>query len=140
MLNQPPGFLRRLRLYGLGFLLGCVLVYFLLLRGKDRTGWLPERRVKTQIDSTLSISPDIKCVLECNRISEGDLRVILKGSSVNFSESSPQKAPCPIYVLQGKLKTGEQIKLDVESCDTLSRLLKIHIPEFEKQSRVCPCN
>lgn len=121
-------------------MLGCVLIYFLLLRGKDRTGWLPERRVIEKIDSTLTISPSVKCVMDCNTISEKELRVMINGSDVNFGESSPQKKPCPIYILYGKLKTGEDIKLNIEACDTIATLTEIHIPEFQKQGKICPCN
>lgn len=139
MLNTTPVFLKRLRFYGFGFLIGCMLVYFLLLKGQDRTGWLPGRRVIAKIDSTLSISADAKCRMGCNAISEADLKTIIRESEVSFSESSPQKVPCPVYILHGKLKTGEEVKLRFESNDTLATLTELNIVAPEQLRKTCPC-
>lgn len=140
LLNKPPDFFRRLRFYVFGFLLGCVLVYFVLLRGKDRTGWLPERRVIEKIDSTLSLTSPMKCLMDCDSISTADLHAIIKGSDVDFGESITQKKPFRMYVLKGKLRTGEEIKMNFDVCDSASILTKISIPAFENKSRTCPCN
>lgn len=93
---------QRLRLYGAGFLIGCVLVYFILLRGKNRTYWLPKNRVKEQVDkSTFKFSEHARCILACKQISEEEVRDVLKNGEVNFSESDTRGVPCPSYAIEG---------------------------------------
>ena len=93
---------QRIRLYLYGFIIGAVLVYFLLFRGKDRTFWLPGNRVKEQVDkSTFSFSEHAKCILECKNITEEEVREVLKNGDVNFSESDTHGVPCPSYAIEG---------------------------------------
>lgn len=93
---------QRLRLYFIGFLLGCVMVYFMLFRGNDRTYWLPENRVKEQVNkSTFKYSEHAKCILQCKGISEEEVQEVLKTGEVNFSESDTRGVPCPSYAIEG---------------------------------------
>ncbi len=93
---------KRLRLYGIGFLIGCVIVYFTLLRGVNRTYWLPANRVKEQVDkSTFKFSEHAKCILACKQITEEEVRDVLKNGEVNFSESDTRGVPCPSYAIEG---------------------------------------
>ena len=93
---------QRIRLYLYGFIIGAVLVYFLLFKGKDRTFWLPGNRVKEQVDkSTFRFSEHAKCILECKNITEEEVREVLKNGDVNFSESDTHGVPCPSYAIEG---------------------------------------
>ena len=93
---------KRIRLYLFGFLIGCVMVYFLLLRGVNRTYWFPNNRVKEQVNkSTFSFSEHAKCILLCKQISEEEVREVLKNGDVNFSESDTRGVPCPSYAIEG---------------------------------------
>lgn len=93
---------QRIRLYGFGFILGCVMVYFMLFKGENRTQWLPENRVKAQVDkSTFIFSEHAKCIMECKKITEEEVREVLKNGDVNFSESDTRGVPCPSYAIEG---------------------------------------
>jgi len=94
---------QRIRLFSVGFVIGCVLVYFILFRGgTDRTYWLPGNRVKEQVDkSTFTFSEHAKCIMACKQITEEEVRDILKNGDVNFSESDTRGVPCPSYAIEG---------------------------------------
>ena len=93
---------RRIRLYLLGFLIGCVMVYFLLLRGVNRDYWTPNNRVKEQVKkSTFKYSEHAKCMLQCKGISEDEVQEILKNGDVNFTESDTHGVPVPTYAIEG---------------------------------------
>ena len=93
---------KRIRLYLFGFIIGCVMVYFMLLRGVNRTYWLPSNRVKEQVDkSSFKFSDHAKCILECKHITEEEVREVLKNGDVNFSESDTRGVPCPSYAIEG---------------------------------------
>ena len=73
---------KRIRLYIYGFLIGCVMVYFMLFRGNDRSYWLPANRVKEQVNkSTFKYSEHARCKMQCKQISEKEVAEILKARS-----------------------------------------------------------
>ena len=93
---------QRIRLYGFGFVLGCVMVYFMLFKGENRTQWLPENRVKAQVHKSIfTFSEHAKCIMECKKITEEEVREVLKNGDVNFSESDTRGVPCPSYAIEG---------------------------------------
>ena len=93
---------QRIRLYLAGFIIGCVGVYLMLFRGTDRTYWLPNNRVKEQVNkSTFSFSEHAKCIMDCKQITEEEVREVLKNGDVNFSESDTRGVPCPSYAIEG---------------------------------------
>jgi hypothetical protein len=111
----------RIRLYAFGFLIGCVLVYFILLRGKNRSYWLPGNRVKEQLmKGKLLYSEHALCRMKCRSISEEEINEILKNGNVNFSESHPHGAPCPSYAFDGTTSDKKNLRIVFASCDTLS--------------------
>ena len=74
----------------------------MLFRGTDRTYWLPENRVKEQVNkSTFIFSEHAKCILQCKQISEEEVKEVLKTGEVNFSESDTHGVPCPSYAIEG---------------------------------------
>jgi len=130
----------RIRLYFLGFLIGCVFVYFLLLRGKNRSYWLPENRVKEQLmKGNLVYTEHAKCRMKCRNISEEEVKEILKNGSVNFSESHPHDTPCPSYALEGTTSTNKNERIIFSSCDTLTTKVVTAI-DLEAEKDACECN
>jgi hypothetical protein len=78
------------------------MVYLLLLRGVNRTYWLPNNRVKEQVNrSTFKYSEHVKCILHCKGISQEEVQDVLKNGDVNFSESDTHGVPCPSYAIEG---------------------------------------
>ena len=117
----------RIRLYFFGFLIGSVLVYFILFRGRNHTYWFPENRVKEQlIKGRLFFTEHARCRMQCRGISEEEVKEILYNGNVNFSESHPHpssssgQALCPTYAMEGTTADKQTVRIIFASCDTLT--------------------
>ncbi len=105
---------KRIRLYLVGFFIGCVGVYFMLFRGTDRSYWLPENRVKEQVNkSTFKYSERTKCKMLCKQITEAEVAEVLENGDVNFSESDTRGVPYPSYVIEGTTATNKKLRIVV---------------------------
>lgn len=84
--------LRRLQTYLFGVLLGCVIVYFTLIKDKDRDllGWIPANRVKTDIlDKQILYSTRAQCELECLNLSDSVVSQIVETGALKIKERNP---------------------------------------------------
>jgi hypothetical protein len=109
---------QRIKYYIIGVMLGSVLVYFMLIRNRDRnlSAWLPEKRVVQQIqDNPLLLTDLSACKAECLGLDEYKILEMLKESSVKFGRSEVNADPCPIYLLE-YFKNEKLTTLTVETC------------------------
>src|SRR3972149_467530 len=136
--EKRKAFLRRLKFYGFGVVLGLALVYVLLLRGRDFGFWTPENRVLEKIRKTeLLFTNNAECMMQCLNISRGEIKHIIDSTAiVNFDESNVHTAECPIYLLEDLDKY--EVQFLVQSCDSTSTILNITKTGDEKQS--CDCD
>jgi len=129
---------QRIFLYGFGFFLGAVMVYFTLIRGKNRLYWLPDNRVKEQIlKSKIILSRHAKCMMDCSKISKTDLMKILKEGEVNFAESNIHDAPCPSYAIDGSLSATKKIRIVVTTVDSVAQIETAVDLGLKKDSCLC---
>lgn len=129
-------FWRRFRLYLLGVGLGLLLV-FIFFGQRDWTSWTPEGRVLTTIDSSAqSFSERAICQMECLELDSTDLINIQDLASVDFSESSPQKKPCPVYRLRSEY-AEEQYVLIWEVCENDEEVELLSIMKLGKVCGAC---
>ncbi|UTW63328.1 hypothetical protein KFE98_03990 [bacterium SCSIO 12741] len=88
---------RRVLIYSIGFLMGCMAVYMLFYKGQDREfygSWLPEGRVLKKIHTTLDRSDTtLNCLMECQGVFDSDLDLLFKDGEVDFSSSVTQGSP-----------------------------------------------
>lgn len=123
------GFWRRLFYYLIGFFIGCVLVYVMLFKGRDRQPWLPENRIKWTIGHTpLIISPDTRHAVDSLHLTNGQLKNILSKGDVVFGKSQPHAKPYPVYFIRCSQDhyTLESL-VSVSYDDSVSTLLQIHV-------------
>lgn len=110
-------FAKRLRLYLTGVLLGCIVVYFLLIYKRDRnfTAWLPENRILAEVrEKPFSLDDKTICFLQCLNTDTTSLKKLLAKAEVNFSNSLVNEKPFPIYVLnimQHNVETSFSIQI-----------------------------
>ena len=128
-------FWKRLRTYLVGVGLGLLIVY-VFFKDRDLSGWTPQGRVLTAIDSSnFSISERAMCQMNCYRLQTEEWRLIHNEASVNFSESNVKKKPCPVYHLSSVYK-AEEFKLIWEVCEDAE---EVELLSIVKKGEKCDC-
>ena len=128
-------FWKRLRTYLIGVALGLLIVY-VFFKDRDLSGWTPQGRVLTTIDSSqVSISERARCQINCYSLETEEWREIHKVASVDFSESNVRKEPCPVYHLKSAYKE-EEFKLIWEVCEDAE---KVKLLSVIKEGEKCKC-
>lgn len=126
---------RRLRTYLIGVGLGLLMVY-IFFGDRDISSWTPEGRVLTTIDSsTMIISERAKCQMMCLELNDSAIYKIQDFASVNFSESSTRKKPCPVYKLESTWKE-KKYKLIWEVCENAE---EVTLSSILKEGKKCSC-
>lgn len=135
-------FYRRLRFYAIGVLLGCVVVWALLIKDVERDAWLPKGRIKQSLGSEiidLKISKKATCQLSCYNLSQEIFSEdFFDKSKVDFDKSATKLKPCPEYFLVSK--SGDlQISIYVTLCE-IEQKATIRSVEVVNSDVVCNCN
>lgn len=121
-------FKQRLKLYLIGVFFGLIVVYFSLIKNRDRNigEWLPENRVLAQLDSVpLIYSPELGKCIECLSLDEKEIKKIISSSDVDFNKSITLDKEHPVYFIDGKLNSGQKISFLIESSAKKSTLKKV---------------
>jgi hypothetical protein len=115
----------RFTLYGFGFVIGLVLVFFFLGGKKASCNWLPNDRVLSIIRSKEIVFSDTALKsLESKKIDTMQIYSILKSGKIDFSKSLVKNNPCRKYHIEG-VKKLKHIYLTVELCDSTATVLQI---------------
>ncbi len=133
-------FKQRLKLYLVGVFFGLIVVYFSLIKNRDRNlgAWLPENRVLAQLDSVqLNILPELTNCIICLNLNQQEIKKLIINSKVNFKQSNTENKEKPLYLLEGKLKSGEEFNMILESYPNKSILKKITLINYKG---TCNCN
>ena len=102
-------FARRIRLFIIGILIGSLVVWGFLFRGRSFPAWTPEGRVLEALqEHPIRISSEARCMLNCNHITDDDILALIADGDVIFSESDIRGKDIPEYVIEGK---GKNLKL-----------------------------
>jgi hypothetical protein len=101
-------FLRRLRLYGLGFGVGLIFVFF-FFRNRGCT-WLPENRVKnTFLGKVIVVSEDNQRIFDQHKLSDKEIISFLNDGSISFG-SSKKQGTTKVYKIEKEIN-GKNIAL-----------------------------
>ena len=111
---------KRFTLYGFGFVIGILFVFFFLGGKKASCNWLPNDRILNIIrQKEIGFSEEVNANLADTGLDSLDIYRILDHGDVDFSKSRVKNDPCRLYWIQGE---GEQKRLviTVEVCDSLA--------------------
>ena len=110
----------RFTLYGFGFVLGIILVFFFLGGKNASCNWMPNQRILNIIkQKKLSISESVKNDMRDKSVDSLDIMKILDNGDIDFSKSQVKNDPCRNYWIQGNSKQKDLI-ITVEICDSLA--------------------
>lgn len=108
-----------------GFSIGLIVLAFFLSGKKTSCSYGPDARVLKNINlKTLAYNQNILKLIENKSIDTVSIRYVLKKGDINFSESSPRKEPCGIYMVEGEYNDNE-IVLKVENCNDTATILDL---------------
>jgi hypothetical protein len=133
---------KRLVFFILGTVAGSVLVYFILIKGKKFPAWLPEDRVKDQIQGTrIELTPKATCIINCINSTPQEIGGVIADGEVMFSKSDTRKKPYPIYRIEGKTTTGVSLAVFTEtnSKTQITKVINIDLNE-KSQLQKCSCD
>ena len=128
-------FWKRFRTYLIGVGLGCLIVY-VIFGDRELNTWTPQKRIMTTIDSSaVSVSLRAECQLKCLGLEDKKWVEIQHSSDINFSESNPQKKPCPVYRLESKPEEAEYTMI-WKVCEFAE---EVELLSISKKGKDCDC-
>ena len=131
-------FARRIRLFIIGILIGSLVVWGFLFRGRTFPAWTPEGRVLEALqEHPIRISSEARCMLDCNKISDEDILALIADGDVLFSESDIRGKDIPEYVIEGKGKNQKLYKMKFRT-EYLTTVLISVLPSPNSNAR-CDC-
>jgi hypothetical protein len=131
-------FARRIRLFIIGILIGSLVVWGFLFRGRTFPAWTPEGRVLEALqEHPIRITSEARCMLNCNKITDEDILALIADGDVLFSESDIRGKDIPEYVVEGKGKNLKLYKMKFRS-EYLTTVLISVLPS-PNSNATCDC-
>lgn len=119
----------RLALYGFGFAMGLVLVFFFLGGKNASCNWLPnDRMLKIIRSKNLVYSDEAKNTMKMIQIDTALINQILVKGNIDFSKSNVKNNPCRKYFIEGEGQISN-ISIWVELCDSIATIKEVKINE-----------
>jgi len=110
----------RFTLYGFGFAMGLVLVFFFLGGKNASCNWMPNDRMLNIIaQKKISFADEVKETMVSSKIDSVDVMQILINGEIDFSKSIVKDEPCRNYWIEGQAAQKELV-ITVELCDSLA--------------------
>ena len=126
---------RRLRFYAFGFLLGCLLVSILF---KGRSCQMPGSVKLEELSfQKLELTQHGECRMKCRNISEAEIKEVLKTGKINYDKSNVRDTPCGTYAVEGKTSEGQEVRIVIADCDTISRV--VTAIDLKMENDTCDC-
>lgn len=118
---------RRFGLYGFGFAIGIVLVFFFLGGKNASCSWMPNDRMLKIIRSKQIIySQRVQEKLNLAVIDTADINLILTDGNIDFSKSEVKNNPCRKYLINGAIVNG-LAEITVKICDSIATIETIEL-------------
>ena len=122
----------RFTLYGFGFAIGIVLVFFFLGGIKASCNWLPNDRILNIIQQKqISFSPVVRDQLSNSETDSLDIMLMLTNGEIDFSKSQVKNDPCRNYYIDG-IQEQKELFITVELCDSTAVVKTLNRIQSEK--------
>lgn len=115
---------QRIVFYGIGFIIGIVLLMFFLGGKKTSCDYGPQARVLKNIKTKKRVfTMQSLQALYSQSMDTTAVTALLNEGSVVFSESTTDLDSCKIYVIDGEY-ANRYVKLEIENCEELATITK----------------
>ena len=134
--GENSDLIRRFKFYGFGFLLGILLVSILFKgRGCKMPGSVKLDELAAQ---KLELTDHATCRMECRSITLEEIKAVLKSGKINYDKSNVHEKPYGTYAVEGNSADGQQLRIVIADCDTISRL--VTAIDLRQENDTCKCN
>lgn len=129
-------FLQRLKFYGIGFGMGCLIVYAMV--GNRSCVTSNEMKMQELVFQYFEFSEKAQCKLRCLVYNEQLLKIEMRNFEVNYDLTNVHADPCGTYFIQPKKGFEDKYKFNfvINDCDSVSKILDIDISKTGKE---CDC-
>ncbi|MFT5986133.1 MAG: hypothetical protein ACI825_001632 [Planctomycetota bacterium] len=118
---------QRFVFYGIGFIIGLILLFFFL--GGKRTSCdygpnsrvLKNIRIKERVFSETTIQK-----LTNHQLDTSSISTLLRKGNVLFSESTRGLDSCKVYIIQGT-SMKKELKMTVKNCDSIATVQRVEV-------------
>jgi len=127
---------RRLRFYGFGFALGLLAVSIIF---KGRSCKMPaSAKLEELAYQRLELTQHGECRMKCRNITLEEIKHVLQTGKVNYDKSNVHEKPYGTYAVEGNTSDGQNLRIVIADCDTISRVVTAIDLRLEKDT--CDCN
>jgi len=133
------GFWRRLRLYGFGFLIGLVGVYF-IFGGRGGCNSLTPGMLKLNDllqHTKMQYSDTATCEMKCQQIDTAEVKEAFTYGKVDTKKSQDFHVIRPLYNFTGQTREGRNINVICMEIDSITRVIYVH-DMAKKDTCKCP--
>ena len=110
----------RFTLYGIGFAIGILIVFFFLGGKNASCNWLPNDRILNIISQKkITFSKDVQEKLKSMETDSLAIMHILDRGDIDFSKSQVKNEPCRNYWIEGSVDE-KNLVITVELCDSVA--------------------
>ncbi len=110
----------RFALYGFGFFIGLVLVFFFLGGKKASCNWLPNDRILNIIaQKKISFGDRVKESIISGNVDSLEIMQVLQHGDIDFSKSRVENDPCRNYWIEQD-QDQKELVITVEVCDSVA--------------------
>lgn len=138
--SKNSDFYRRLRFYGFGILLGCLLVSVIF---KGRSCMMPSTvKLEELAYQHLEFTKHGLCRMQCRNITEEEIKGVLKSGKINYGKSKVRDTPCGTYAVEGNTSDGQNVRIIIADCDTISKVvtaIDLNNENEDKGKENCDC-
>lgn len=129
-------FIQRLKFYGIGFGMGCLIVYAMV--GNRSCVSSNEMKMQELVFQHFEFSEKAQCKLKCLVYNEQLLKIEMRNFEVNYDLTDVHAEPCGTYFIQPKKEFADKYKFNfvINDCDSVSKILDIDI---SKTGKTCDC-
>jgi hypothetical protein len=76
--------------------------------------------------------------MKCRNISEAEIKDVLKTGKINYDKSNVRDKPCGTYAVEGKTADGQNVRIVIADCDTISKV--VTAIDLSSEKVACDCN
>jgi len=118
---------KRLFTFGIGLVLGIIIVIFIWNKKDVSFNYGPDARVISHIlkKQKQIVEPEVKEFLQVRNIDSSRFREIISNADIDFSKSKQHQKPCRDFFLESKHQR-QPIELQLYLCDSLVRYYRIN--------------